>query len=313
MTIGDSPIAKSKRLQTAEWLQKKRECNWALVKTRINIGKVFEKWFIMDAETAIFLLDRSIRREQIITHKVKFLLLFVTSELGSLSWDDLENDLPDELIPNGDLGMMSMSSNGGATGGHGPMVPDTAAKHKQLSELLRPGSSAGMNSAGPQTGGIGPQLGGLGKSPLGQGSPSHPSQTQKPGGTPGTQGNNAGSAGMGLGTGFNQAMLNSGMMAQNAAGQPGQVINGTLGSVGRGRGAPGMQYQGGVMQVAPSVGAGGAGGPAAPGGAGSVLAETLTQGAQQMGINTQQAGNINKVRWPVSFAVVSLILSHEKI
>uniref|UniRef100_A0A673J024 histone acetyltransferase n=1 Tax=Sinocyclocheilus rhinocerous TaxID=307959 RepID=A0A673J024_9TELE len=222
------------------------------------------------------------------TALVKFLSLFVSSELGSLSWDDLENDLPDELIPNGDLGMMSMSSNGGATGtgSHGPMVPDAAAKHKQLSELLRPGSSAGLNLASPQPGGIGPQLGGLGKSPLGQGSPSHPSQTQKPGGTPGMQGNNAGSAGMGLGTGFNQAMLNSGMMGQNAAGQPGQVINGTLGSVGRGRGAPGMQYQ-------------------APGGAGNVLAETLTQGAQQMGINTQQAGNINKVRWPVSFAVVS--------
>ncbi|XP_016298315.1 CREB-binding protein-like isoform X2 [Sinocyclocheilus anshuiensis] len=219
------------------------------------------------------------------------------SELGSLSWDDLENDLPDELIPNGDLGMMSMSSNGGATGtgGHGPMVSDAAAKHKQLSELLRPGSSAGLNSASPQPGGIRPKLGGLGKSPLGQGSPSHPSQTQKPGGTPGMQGNNAGSAGMGLGTGFNQAMLNSGMMGQNAAGQPGQVISGTLGSVGRGRGAPGMQYQGAGMQVAPSVGAGGAAGAAAPGGAGSVLAETLTQGAQQMGINTQQAGNINKM------------------
>uniref|UniRef100_A0A672TB37 histone acetyltransferase n=1 Tax=Sinocyclocheilus grahami TaxID=75366 RepID=A0A672TB37_SINGR len=217
--------------------------------------------------------------------------------LGSLSWDDLENDLPDELIPNGDLGMMSMSSNGGATGtgGHGPMVPDAAAKHKQLSELLRPGSSAGLNSASPQPGGIGPQLGGLGKSPLGQGSPSHPSQTQKSGGTPGMQGNNAGSAGMGLGTGFNQAMLNSGMNGQNAAGQPGQVINGTLGSVGRGRGAPGMQYQGAGMQVTPSVGAGGAAGAAATGGVGSVLAETLTQGAQQMGINTQQAGNINKM------------------
>ncbi len=226
--------------------------------------------------------------------------------MGSLSWDDLENDLPDELIPNGDLGLMSMSSNGGATGtgGHSPMVPDAAAKHKQLSELLRPGSSAGMNSASPQPGGIGSQLGGLGKSPLGQGSPSHPSQTQKPGGTPGTQGNNAGSAGMGLGMGFNQAMLNSGMMGQNAAGQTGQVINGTLGSVGRGRGAPGRQYQGAGMQVASSVGAGGAAGAAAQGGAGSVLAETLTQGAQQMGINTQQAGNINKVRWLVSFAVV---------
>ncbi len=226
--------------------------------------------------------------------------------MGSLSWDDLENDLPDELIRNGDLGLMSMSSNGGATGtgGHGPMVPDAAAKHKQLSELLRPGSSAGMNSASPQPGGIGSQLGGLGKSPRGQGSPSHPSQTQKPGGTPGTQGNNAGSAGMGLGTGFNQAMLNSGMMGQNASGQPGQVINGT---VGRGRGAPGMQYQGAGMQVASSVGAGGAAGVAAQGGAGSVLAETLTQGAQQMGINTQQVGNINKVRWPVSFAVVSVV------
>uniref|UniRef100_A0A673JJ29 histone acetyltransferase n=1 Tax=Sinocyclocheilus rhinocerous TaxID=307959 RepID=A0A673JJ29_9TELE len=219
--------------------------------------------------------------EEITTHKIKFLPLFISSELGSLSWDDLENDLPDELIPNGDLGLMSMSSNGGATGkgSHGPMVPDAAAKHKQLSELLRPGSSAGMNSASPQPGGIGSQLGGLGKSPMGQGSPSHPSQTQKLGGTPGTQGNNAGSAGMGLGTGFNQAMLNSSMMGQNVGGQPGQVINGTLGSVGRGRGAPGMQYQGAGMQ----------------GGAGSVLAETLTQGAQQMGINTQQAGNINKM------------------
>uniref|UniRef100_A0A8C1SHB8 histone acetyltransferase n=1 Tax=Cyprinus carpio TaxID=7962 RepID=A0A8C1SHB8_CYPCA len=207
-----------------------------------------------------------------------------------------------ELIPNGDLGLMSMSSNGGATGtgGHGPMVPDAAAKHKQLSELLRPGSSAGMNSASPQPGGIGSQLGSLGKSPLGQGSPSHPSQTQKPGGTLGTQGNNAGSAGMGLGTGFNQAILNSGMMGQNVGGQPGQVINGTLGSVGRGRGAPGMQYQGVGMQVAPSVGAGGAAGAAAQGGAGSMGMAggnspfgQYQSGGQQMGttgVNAQNKG-----------------------
>lgn len=221
--------------------------------------------------------------------------------MGSLSWDDLENDLPDELIPNGDLGLISMPSNGGAagTGTHSPMVPDAAAKHKQLSELLRPGSSAGMNSVSPQPGGIGPQLGGLGKSPLGQGSPSHPSQTQKPGGTPGTQGNNAGSTGMG----FNQGMLNSGIMGQNAGAQSGQVINGTLGPVGRGRGTQGM-YQGAAMQVASSVGAGGGVGVAAPGGAGSVLAETLTQGAQQMGINTQQA----KVRLPAFFVVVWVIV-----
>lgn len=215
--------------------------------------------------------------------------------MGSLSWDDLENDLPDELIPNGgDLGLMSMPSNGGSAGGHGPMVPDAAAKHKQLSELLRPGSSAnlstGLNSASPQPGGMAAQLGGLGKSSLGQGSPSHPSQTQKQGAA-GTQGGNAGSAGMG----FNQAMLNSGqphgMLGQKAGAQQGQAMNGTLGAVGRGRGAAGMQYQGAAMQGAPSVGAAGTGA------AGSVLAETLTQGAQQMGINAQQAGNINKVKW----------------
>lgn len=215
--------------------------------------------------------------------------------MGSLSWDDLENDLPDELIPNGgDLGLISMPSNGGSAGGHGPMVPDAAAKHKQLSELLRPGSSGNLS---PQPGGMAAQLGGLGKSSLGQGSPSHPSQTQKAGAA-GTQGGNAGSAGMGLGTGFNQAMLNSaqthGMLGQNAGTPQGQAMNGTLGAVGRGRGAAGMQYQGGAMQVASSVGSAGTGA------AGSALAETLTQGAQQMGINAQQGGNINKVRWRFS-------------
>ncbi|KAA0712353.1 CREB-binding protein [Triplophysa tibetana] len=206
---------------------------------------------------------------------------FLSSELGSLFWDDLEADLPDELIPNGsDQGIMSMPSNGGSAGGHGPMVPDAAAKHKQLSELLRPGSSTNL-IASPQPGGMAAQLGGLGKTSLGQGSPSHPSQTQKQG----TQGGNAGSAGMGLGTGFNQAMLNSGqphgILGQSTGAQQGQAMNGTLGSVGRGRGA--------AMQAAPSVGATGRGA------AGSVLAETLSQGAQQMGINTQQAGNLTKM------------------
>uniref|UniRef100_A0A8B9R5X6 Uncharacterized protein n=1 Tax=Astyanax mexicanus TaxID=7994 RepID=A0A8B9R5X6_ASTMX len=207
------------------------------------------------------------------------------SELNSLSWDDLESNLPDELIPNGpngDLGLMSMPTNGGT--GTGGLVPDAAAKHKQLSELLRAGSStnlsAGLNSASPTPGGMGAQLGALGKSPLSQGSPSHPSQTQKPGGAAGTQGNPAGAGGMGLNAGFNQAMLNNaqthGMMGQNAGAQQGQVINGTLGPAGRGRGAAGMQYQNPAMQ-------------------GAVLAETLTQGAQQMGMNAQQAGNMNKV------------------
>ncbi|KAF0032697.1 hypothetical protein F2P81_014987, partial [Scophthalmus maximus] len=183
---------------------------------------------------------------------------------------DLENNLPDELIPNGDLGM-GMSSNGGPGGG-GPglnsIVPDAAAKHKQLSELLRPGSSSILGS-GPQQGGmVGSQLGSvLGKSPLGQGSPNHQS-AQK------------GVAGQGNGTtvmGFNQAMLNSGQ-GHGIMSQTGQVMNGTLGPAGRGRPGPGMQYQG------------------------SVLAETLTQGGPQLGahnmLNAQQAGNMNKMGMP---------------
>ncbi|KAI5088896.1 CREB-binding protein isoform X3 [Silurus meridionalis] len=208
-------------------------------------------------------------------------------ELSSLSWDDLESNLPDELIPsgpNGDLGLMAMPSNGSGGGATG--MADAAAKHKQLSELLRAGSGTGLNSSSPGQGvGMGPQLGALGKSPLGQGSPSHASPTPKPaGGAP------PGSAGMGLNPGFNQAMLNNGMMAQSAAAQQqGQVMNGTLGPGGRGRGAPGMQYQG-PASVGQQVAAAGA----APGGAGSVLAETLTQGAQQMGINPQQSSNMNK-------------------
>ncbi|XP_049416437.1 CREB binding protein b isoform X7 [Epinephelus fuscoguttatus] len=203
---------------------------------------------------------------------------------------DLENDLPDELIPNGDLGM-GMSSNGGPGGG-GPglnsIVPDAAAKHKQLSELLRPGSSSilggGLNSASPQQGGmVGSQLGAvLGKSPLGQGSPNHQSPQAQKGGAAAGQGN--GSTGMG----FNQAMLNSGQ-GHGVMGQTGQVMNGALGPAGRGR--PGMQYQGQGMQGA-QVGAG-------PGVGGSVLAETLTQGGPQLGahntLNAQQAGNMNKM------------------
>ncbi|XP_066511309.1 CREB-binding protein-like [Hoplias malabaricus] len=226
-----------------------------------------------------------------------------SAELNSLSWDDLESNLPDELIPNGpngDLGLMTMPSNGG--GAAGSLVPDAAAKHKQLSELLRAGSSsnlpAGLNTGSPAPGGMGTQLGALGKSPMGQGSPSHPSQTQKPGGPAGAQGNAAGAASMGLNTGFNQTMLNSAqqhsMMGQNATAQQGQVINGALGPAGRGRGA-GMQYQNPALQGAPTVGNPVTAAGAAPGS--SVLAETLTpaQGAQQMGINAQQAGNMNKM------------------
>ncbi|XP_049901287.1 CREB-binding protein [Epinephelus moara] len=234
-------------------------------------------------------------------------------DLGSLSWDDLENDLPDELIPNGDLSLMGgMPSNGGAAPGAGgpggaSVVPDAAAKHKQLSELLRAGSTssitgAGLNSASPQPGNMGPQLGTpLRKSPLGQGSPNnHPSPQAQKAGTPtgvAGQNNNNNTATMGLNTtGFNQAMINNsqghaGLLGQGGQSQPGQVMNGGLvPEAGRGRGAgvAGLQYQGQTMQGA------------APGGAGSALAETLTQGGQQMGAHAtlgaaQQAGNMNKM------------------
>lgn len=183
-----------------------------------------------------------------------------------------------------------MSSNGGPGGG-GPGLnsnaPDAAAKHKQLSELLRPGSSSilggVLNSLSPQQGGmVESQLGAvLGKSSHRQGSPNHQSPQAQKGGTPTGQGNG--------GMSFNQAMLNSGQ-GHGVMGQTGQVMNGALGPAGRGR--PGMQYQGQGMQ-GPQVGAG-------PGAGGSVLAETLTQGGPQLGahntLTAQQAGNMNKVR-----------------
>lgn len=206
-----------------------------------------------------------------------------------------------------------MPSNGGATpGGGGPggtpsglgasVVQDAAAKHKQLSELLRP-TGTGLNSANPQPGSIGSQLGTpLGKSPLGQASPnSHSSpQSQKPGTPTGIAAqNNNNSSAMGLSsTGFNQAMINNsqghaGLLAQGGQPQPGQVMNGGLVSGagrGRGNGVAGMQYQGSTIQgTAPGSG-----------GSGSGLLETLAPGGQQMGAHTtlsaaQQAGNMSKV------------------
>lgn len=211
--------------------------------------------------------------------------------------------------------MSGMPSNGGAAPGAGPggtpaglgggsSVPDAAAKHKQLSELLRGGNTssianAGLNSASPQPGGMGPQLGTpLGKSPLGQGSPNnHLSPQAQKAGTPSGvagQNNNSNTAAMGLNpTGFNQAMINngpshSGLLPQGGQPQPGQMMNGGLGpDAGRVRaaGVGVMQYQGAA---------------AGAGGAGSALAETLTQGGQQMGAHpnlngAQQAGSMNKV------------------
>lgn len=181
---------------------------------------------------------------------------------------------------------MGLSSNGGPGGGGSGLhtvVPDAAAKHKQLSELLRSGTSS-LSGGGIVTSQLGAVLG---KGTLGQTSTNH--QSQK-GGVAAGQGN--GSTGMC----FNQTMLNSGQ-GHGVMGQAGQVMNGTLGPAGRGR--PGMQYQGQSMQASQGAGVGG-----------SVLAETLAQGGTQLGthsvLNAQQAGNMNKVSliYPVSFCTV---------
>lgn len=85
--------------------------------------------------------------------------LFCTPDFGSLF--ELEHDLPDELISSADLGLTnggdfsqihsSLASLGGGIGVGGQ---DAAAKHKQLSELLRAGGPTQQggptsNSAAP--------------------------------------------------------------------------------------------------------------------------------------------------------------------
>lgn len=76
-------------------------------------------------------------------------VFFPLSDFGSFF--DLEQDLPDELISasdlavanGGDLGLLHTSLGGGGaavSGGVGTSSQDAAAKHKQLSELLRSGA-----------------------------------------------------------------------------------------------------------------------------------------------------------------------------
>lgn len=73
-------------------------------------------------------------------------------DFGSLF--DLEHDLPDELISSSDLGLTNggdasqlHTSLGGLTGGLGMGGLDAAAKHKQLSELLRAGAPTQQGGA----------------------------------------------------------------------------------------------------------------------------------------------------------------------
>ncbi len=196
-------------------------------------------------------------------------------DFGSLF--DLEHDLPDELISSPDLGLTNggdvsqlHTSLGGLGGGIGLGGQDAAAKHKQLSELLRAGAPA--QQGGPTSNSTAPgasmgMMGGVGVSPGGpQGMP--PQGQQQPGLMQQVGMLNRAAAMMGAQKG------NTGQQQQGLMG--GQVMNGS----------PRMGYPG----------------SAGMGNNSNLLAETLQQqGGQQMGpggqagMRPQQPGTLNKV------------------
>lgn len=195
-------------------------------------------------------------------------------DFGSLF--DLEHDLPDELISSSDLGL----TNGGdinqlhtSLGGIGVGGQDAAAKHKQLSELLRTGGPS--QQGGPTSNSTGPGasmgiLGGVSMPPQGQ-------QQQ---------------------TGLMQQV---GMVGGVAS------LNRATAMMGAQRASNGQQQQG-LMAGHVMNGSSRMGYPASAGmgNSSNLLAETLQQqqqqqAAQQMGaggqpgIRPQQPGALNKV------------------
>uniref|UniRef100_A0A8U8BYS5 histone acetyltransferase n=1 Tax=Geospiza parvula TaxID=87175 RepID=A0A8U8BYS5_GEOPR len=225
--------------------------------------------------------------------------LFCFSDFGSLF--DLEHDLPDELISSTELGLTNGGDINQLQTSLG-LAQDAASKHKQLSELLRAGSSPNLNMGvgGPGQGmasqaqqnspGMG-MLNSMVKSPMAQAGLTSPNMAM------GASGPNQGPSaqptaammptvnspvnqpGMGMNTGMNAGM-NPGMLAAgNGQGMmQGQVMNG---SIGAGRGRPNMPY--------PNPGMG----------TGNLLAETLQQGTPQMGgqagLRGPQPGAMNKM------------------
>ncbi|NXX40585.1 EP300 acetyltransferase, partial [Tricholaema leucomelas] len=222
------------------------------------------------------------------------------TDFGSLF--DLEHDLPDELISSTELGLTNGGDINQLQTSLG-LAQDAASKHKQLSELLRAGSSPNLNMGvgGPGQGmasqtqqnspGMG-MLNSMVKSPMAQAGLTSPSMAMGASGP--NQGPSAQSTagmmptvnspvnqpGMGMNTGMNAGM-NPGMLAAgNGQGMmQGQVMNG---SIGAGRGRPNMPY--------PNPGMGSAG---------NLLAETLQQGSPQMGgqagLRGPQPGAMNKM------------------
>uniref|UniRef100_A0A8C0FDF5 histone acetyltransferase n=1 Tax=Bubo bubo TaxID=30461 RepID=A0A8C0FDF5_BUBBB len=223
-----------------------------------------------------------------------------TNHFGSLF--DLEHDLPDELISSTELGLTNGGDISQLQTSLG-LAQDAASKHKQLSELLRAGSSPNLNMGvgGPGQGmasqtqqnspGMG-MLNSMVKSPMAQAGLTSPNMAMGASGP--NQGPSAQSTagmmptvnspvnqpGMGMNTGMNAGM-NPGMLAAgNGQGMmQGQVMNG---SIGAGRGRPNMPY--------PNPGMGSAG---------NLLAETLQQGSPQMGgqagLRGPQPGAMNKM------------------
>lgn len=209
------------------------------------------------------------------------------TDFGSLF--DLEHDLPDELINSTELGLTNGGDISQLQTSLG-IVQDAASKHKQLSELLRSGSSPNLNMG---VGGPGQVMAsqaqqnspGLGlinsmvKSPMAQASLTSPNMGVGAGGpnqgptqsTAGMMNSPVSQPAMGMNTGMNAGM-NPGMLAAgNGQGMmPNQVMNG---SIGAGRGRPNMQYPN------PSMG-----------NAGNLLSEPLQQGSPQMGGQTGLRG-----------------------
>lgn len=201
-------------------------------------------------------------------------------DFGSLF--DLEHDLPDELISSPDLGLPNggdvnqlHTSLGGLGGGIGLGGQDAAAKHKQLSELLRAGAPA--QQGGPTSNSTAPgasmgMMGGIGVSPGGpQGMPQGQQQ-------PGL---------------MQQVGMVGGVAALNRAAA---MMGAQKGNTGQQQGLMGGQ----VMNGSPRMGYPGSAGM---GNNSNLLAETLQQqqGGQQMGpggqagMRPQQPGALNKV------------------
>lgn len=206
-----------------------------------------------------------------------------TPDFGSLF--ELEHDLPDELISSSDPGLTNggdfsqiHSSLASLSGGIGVGGQDAAAKHKQLSELLRAGGPAqqgGPTSNSTASGAPMRMMGGVGGSPGGpQGMHPQAQQQQQHG-----------------------LMQQVGMVGGVAAMNRQAAISGAQkGNPGQQQGLMGGQMMNGSQRM-------GYPGNASLGSNSNLLAETLQQqqGGQQMGpgsqtaMRQQQPGAMNKV------------------